>query len=218
MRISILVNRKSWIIPYARKLAGLLLRNHKVIIVFDHNRVTRGDMLVILSYEKLVPKNILRKNEHNLVVHESALPKGKGWSPLTWQILEGKNDIPITLFEATERADSGDIYFRDRMMFVGHELIDELRNKQGEKTISLILKFMRNYGRLKPRRQKGPQSFYRRRKPGDSELDINKPLINQFNLLRVVDNVRYPGFFKYRGRKYILRIYKDKAGETNEKS
>jgi methionyl-tRNA formyltransferase len=30
-------------------------------------------------------------------VHESALPQGQGWSPMTWQILEGASPIPVTL-------------------------------------------------------------------------------------------------------------------------
>lgn len=87
----------------------------------------KGDILVLLGCEKIIKDAILKKNRHNLVVHESALPEGKGWSPLTWQILEGKNEIPITLFEAVQNVDAGQIYLQRKMIFKGWELVDDLR-------------------------------------------------------------------------------------------
>jgi methionyl-tRNA formyltransferase len=62
---------------------------------------------------------------------------------------------------------------------------------------------------LKGEKQEGESTFYRRRKPEDSELDINKTINEQFNLLRIVDNKRYPAFFIKNGVKYILNIRKD---------
>jgi methionyl-tRNA formyltransferase len=143
-------------------------------------------------------------------VHESDLPKGRGWAPLFWQILEGRNKIPIVLFEATEKMDSGDIYIKDFIKFEGHELHDEIRKKQAEKTIELCLKFLNKYGKLKPKKQKGSPTFYRKRTPADSELNINETIKNQFNLLRIVNNDQFPAFFYYKGHKYILKIYKEK--------
>ena len=49
---------------------------------------------------KIIEKEFLSKHKHNIAVHESSLPKGRGWAPLFWQILEGKNTMPIVLFEA----------------------------------------------------------------------------------------------------------------------
>jgi methionyl-tRNA formyltransferase len=44
----------------------------------------------------------------------------------------------------------------------------------------------------------------------DSKLNMNKTIKNQFNLLRIVDNERYPAYFIYNNKKYILKIYEDK--------
>jgi hypothetical protein len=54
--------------------------------------------------------------------------------------------------------------------------------------------------------QTGEPSFYKKRTPGDSRLDPQKSLAEQFNLLRVVDNDRYPAFFEWNGRRYNLKI------------
>ncbi len=44
------------------------------------------------------------------------------------------------------------------------------------------------------RPQQGEASYYRRRRAADSQLDPHCSLAEQFNLLRVVDNQRYPAF------------------------
>ena len=56
-------------------------------------------------------------------------------------------------------------------------------------------------------------TFYRKRTPSDSCLDINKSINEQFNLLRVVDNERYPAFFKKNNIKYVVKIYKEKKND-----
>ena len=91
------------------------------------DEVSEGELCFLLSCGQIVKKEVLLQNRDNIVAHASALPKGKGWSPLTWQILSGVSEIPVTLFEAAESIDSSLIYMQDVLSFSGHELIDELR-------------------------------------------------------------------------------------------
>jgi methionyl-tRNA formyltransferase len=46
------------------------------------------------------------------------------------------------------------------------------------------------------------------RNASDSEININKSIKSQFNLLRICDNEKYPAFFKYKNCKFILKIFK----------
>jgi methionyl-tRNA formyltransferase len=147
-------------------------------------------------------------NANNLVVHESNLPQGKGWSPVTWQILEGKSEIPVTLFEAQEDLDSGVIYGVEYILLEGHELINEIRAIQAAATFSLLDKFIENYPNNQGKAQVGQSSFYPKRGPKDSELAIDLSLKEQFNLLRVCDNERYPAYIVIDGVKYYLKIEK----------
>jgi len=207
MKITLIVdNPDSWIIPYVEKLKSILELKHAVRMVNKYPQIRKGDLAFFLSCEKIVKPEILRLHKHNLVVHESKLPKGRGWSPMTWQILAGKNKIPITLFEAAKTVDSGPIYLQDHLNFNGHELIDQIRQEQGEKTIELIVKFVNAYPNAGSRKQRGQPTYYPRRTLQDSQLDVNKTIKQQFNKLRVVDNRRYPAFFYHRGHKYILAI------------
>ena len=128
MLIQILVdNKDSWIIPYTVILKNKIIDNFnfEVKLIYDSDCVIKGDVLCLLSCEKIFKK--LDLNKYNLVVHESFLPKGKGWSPISWQILEGKNTIPVTLFEANKKVDSGVIYGQEVINFSGHELLTEIK-------------------------------------------------------------------------------------------
>jgi methionyl-tRNA formyltransferase len=202
-------NPNSWMVPYIHTLFHIFQTSDHVQLVFVTNPqdIPHGDLAFFLSCEQIISKELLRRNAHNLVIHASDLPKGRGWSPLTWQIIEGKNYIPITLFEAGEKVDSGDIYLQKVMEFQGHELLDELHQKLGAYTIALVLDFIAQYPNITKRAQQGTETYYSRRTPCDSELDPSCSLNELFPLLRTVDNERYPAFFYKNGKKYILKIY-----------
>jgi methionyl-tRNA formyltransferase len=214
--IAVLTSKQSWFVPYAEKLVDRIKSfDTYADMFFSHVGISgKFEVVFILSYFKKVPVNCLEKHKHNLVVHESNLPKGKGWAPLFWQILEGKNKVPIVLAEASEKIDGGRIYLKDYIYLEGHELHDEIRKKQADKTIKLCLNFLKSYETLQAHEQRGKSTHYRKRIPQDSELDINKSIKSQFNLLRIVNNDKFPAFFKYKGEKYILKIFKHK--EDNE--
>lgn len=210
--IIILIDKDSWIAPYVAVLRNKLVKmGHNVHIEENFPSGSNFDMCFMLSYSRIVSREILARNKHNLVVHESALPQGKGWSPMTWQILEGKNIVPITLFEAAESVDAGKIYMQREMVFAGNELVEDLRSCQGNTTVDMCLDFVGNYPKIlsQAKPQKGQESFYARRMPKDSRLDINRSIKEQFNLLRVVDNKKYPAWFEYLGKKYRLEIYEE---------
>lgn len=212
MKITILTDDlNSWAIPYVKELYNILQnKGHNVKLIYQHKDVGKGDILFLLSCTKLFKK--LNMNTHNIVVHSSDLPKGKGWSPITWQVLEGKKIIPCTLFEAVEKVDAGKIYLKDEIILENTDLLDEIKDKQGKKINEMIIKFIDNYDILIKNgiKQNGKETFYPRRNAKDSELDINKSIKEQFNLLRVCDNKRYPAFFVINNTKYILNIIKEK--------
>lgn len=210
MKIQILIdNPESWFNKYVDDLMVEIYElGHGAIVIDNCNNIMPGDILLILSCNEIVPDKILKLNKNNIVIHASRLPKGRGWSPLTWQILEGENIIDICLFEAVSKVDSGNIYLMRHINLNGTELIGEIRDILAKVINQMILDYIRNYP-YKGHKQRGIPSYYERRTSKDSELDIDKTIKEQFNLLRVVDNVRYPAYFKYNGHKYILLIRKE---------
>jgi len=206
MKITILTdNPNSWMLPYVDLLKSRLDQD-EVYHVYDSAKVMDGDILFMLSCERIVNSKILSRNKNNIVVHPSKLPKGRGWSPLAWQILEGSNNIPFSLFEATEGVDEGPVYIIDYLKLKGTELNEEIKDLQGKKVVEMCVRYRK--GKYEPIFQKGEASYYPKRTLNHSELDIDKSLREQFNLLRVVDNEKYPAYFYINEVKYTIKVSK----------
>ena len=211
IRISFVSDKNSWINNFIPKyISNINKTHHSINWLFNVDNLKDGDLCFFIGFHEIVNVKNLRKHKRNFVVHESDLPLGKGWSPLTWQIIENRSEIKISLIDVVEKVDSGNIIFQDVMTFEGHELIEELRAIQAKHTFILIDKVLghENPFKIKGRKQKGKETFYRRRFPADSQLDVGKSIKSQFNLLRTVDDKRYPAYFHLNNRKYKIKIEK----------
>lgn len=207
--VTVCVDTPGWFDTYAARLRDCAIAGgDDVLLVRRAADVRPGAIAFYLSCMKLTPPQVLARNKLNVVVHASALPQGRGFSPVVWQILEGRNEIPITMIEAAAEADSGNVLMTGKMVLEGHELNCEIRAKLGEAILTMCMRLL---GAAVPPigvPQQGETSWYGRRSPADSRLDPAKSLQEQFELLRVSDNDRYPAFFDYRGQRYFLRIAK----------
>ena len=208
VKVLFLLDRKNdWIKKYLKKFNFCFYKKYNFYIDYKLDIKNKYELVFILNYTKILKIKNLTKSL-NLVVHSSKLPKDKGFAPMQNQILRGNNTIHFTLFEATEKVDSGDVFFRSKVKVKGHELNEELRKIQALKTLELINRFLKKYPNVKKSKQKGMSSFNNRRKKVDSRIDINKSIKQQFNLLRICDNDKYPAYFKYKKKIFIIKIFK----------
>jgi methionyl-tRNA formyltransferase len=214
LRVTVLVDDpQAWIVPWAAALVDRLRLEHHAVLVHAADLIPPGDICFFLGCLRNVRSEFLPRNAVNVVVHESALPAGRGFSPVAWQVLEGCNRIPVCLVQADTEPDAGPIFLRDDIVLCGTELLPEIRHKQGEKTLELCLRFLAAWPDLTPHAQTGDPGWYRRRRREDDRLDPALPLATQFDHLRIVDNDHYPAWFECRGRRYILKIYPTESDE-----
>lgn len=199
----------NWIEPHIRQ-SGKFFDNPKYTFKTSHNpdEVFNQDIVFILGYTKILKPEFLAKNQLNLVVHESDLPLGKGFSPVQWQILDGKNEITVCLIEASDPVDSGDLLFKSSFNLTGYELYDEIRMQQATATLQAITDFLGVYPGLTRTKQTGKDSFYPRRSSQDAELDVDKSVREQFNLLRIGNNEEWPSHFYIDGHKYVVKVFR----------
>lgn len=206
-RVSVVIDNPSWILPWGERLVSQLRRmGDDAALVTTHAEIAEGAVAFYLGCLNITPAEVLARNRRNLIVHASDLPKGRGFSPLTYQIIEGLNRIPVCLLEAAEPVDSGPVVYREWIDYGGYELIGELREKLGDMTVELCRRFMGEVVPPDGRHQQGEVTTYRRRRPADSALDPNRTITEQFNILRTVDNDRYPAYFDLHGHRYFIKI------------
>lgn len=212
-KVAFLFDKKNdWIYSFFKSYK-FQLDSYVVSFLLDADKVNNFDIVFLLGYTKILPREFLQRNELTLVVHESNLPEGKGFAPIQWQILQGFSDITISLIEAAEKVDSGKIFLKSKIIFDGTELYEDIREKQAKATYDIIHNFLKSFPNITPISQEGKESFYPKRTAADGELDVSKTLEDNFNLLRIGNNDAWPSFFYLRGKKYILKIFNSETDE-----
>lgn len=182
---------------------------HRIDLSDNVDALPGGDILFLISCSKIIGRAIRDTYRHVLVIHASDLPEGRGWSPLVWQLLEGRKDIAVTLLAAEDPVDSGAIWAKRWLHFEGHELIDEINAALFNTELELMDLAVAEADTICPKLQdEVGASWYSRRKPEDSRLDPHRTLAEQFNMLRVADSERYPAFFELHGHRYEIILRK----------
>lgn len=215
--VSVVIDNDEWMLPHCERLARLLAEDgDDAVLCRSYEAVRSGAVAFYLSCHRVTPSQVLARNRRNLVVHASDLPEGRGWSPLTWQVLEGRNRVPVCLLEAAREVDAGPVIYKEHLELAGHELIDEMRAALAECTVALCRRFLAEPAPPQGTPQRGAPSYWPRRHPRDSALDPHKTLAEQFELLRVADDERYPAHFQWRGCRYRVRIDKIPPGTAED--
>jgi len=211
MKISILCTNQ--LHPVVKRLnewvRSMSAKNHSISLVFDKAKLEGGDILFLVSCAQMIDLSYREKYNSALVLHASDLPNRRGWSPHIWSILDGENEITVSLLEASEPVDTGRIWLKTSFLLEGHELLDEINEKLFDAEIFLMTNAVERANTIKPTPQFGFAGDYmKKRTPKDSEIDPEKSIVEQFDLLRTVDFDCYPAFFYHRGYKYKIKIEK----------
>lgn len=180
----------------------------EINIVQNEQDLSGGEFLFLISCHQLVRREIRNKYRFALVIHASDLPKGRGWSPMTWAVLEGADKITVTLLNAEDKIDSGSIWQKRHFELDGTELVDELNEKLFQTELELMDWALSNCDNETPVPQLGEATLWPRRSPADSEIDPYKSLDESFDKIRIADPDRFPAFFTLRGVTYLIRLEK----------
>lgn len=203
----LLDRQNNWI---KKKLKSYLInfpKNYNYKITEDAKKLN-NKIVFVISYTKILKNTFLKRNKEVFIIHPSKLPKDKGFAPVQNQVLRNKNLIHIAIIRASNTVDSGPVGMRSKFLLIGHELSEEIREKQALATFNIIKKFLKKYPNIQYKKQRGFSTFNKKRSFTDNRLNINKSIKSQFNLLRIVNNKLYPASFEYKKNTYLLKIVK----------
>jgi methionyl-tRNA formyltransferase len=183
---------------------------HDVELVQKKSQIRGGEILFLISCCEVINSTYRNKYSATLVLHASDLPRGKGWSPHIWELLHGANHLTLSLLEAADKVDSGKIWKKIQIPVLKHMLWDEINHLLFAAEIELINYAVSSFncGAATEQDSQDVGTCYQKRSPKDSELDVNKTIADQFNLIRVCDPNRFPAYFDYLGCRYKLILEK----------
>lgn len=183
---------------------------HQVTVVRKKADLPGGDVLFLLSCTEIVSARDRAAYRACLVLHASRLPQGRGWSPHIWQILQGAEQIYVSLLEAADPVDTGSVWHQTSFHVPKHALWDEINDRLFEAEFELVDFAIRNLDAPKPQPQDPAETptYFERRSPECSRIDPQHSIASQFDLIRVCDPSRFPAFFELHGCRYKLTVEK----------
>lgn len=109
--------------------------------VFETLKNINPDLIVVVAYGKLLPKNILDLPKYGCInVHASLLPKYRGASPIQWAIVCGEKKTGVSTMLLDEGMDTGDILFTDETEISDTENAEQLWDRLKEMGGKLLVK------------------------------------------------------------------------------
>lgn len=183
---------------------------HQIALVRRKSELSSGDILFLVSCSEIIQAVDRLAYKATLVLHASDLPRGRGWSPHIWEIVNGAEQITVSLLEAEDKVDSGRIWKKITFPILKNALWDEINERLFSTEIELIDFAVEAFEWIEPQEQAKEiePTYYRRRTPGDNRIDPCLSIADQFNQIRVCDPQRFPAFFELHGQRYKLILEK----------
>lgn len=183
---------------------------HQIDLVRSKSDLSHGNLLFLISCSEIVSEADRQPYSKTLVIHASDLPNGRGWSPHIWEIIGGATTLTVTLLEAANKVDSGDIWKKIKINVSKDALWDEINQAVFDAELILMDFAVENFNAIQPQTQSTviQPTYHPKRSPIDSKVDAKKSIEEQFDLIRVCDPDRFPAYFELHGKKYTIRLEK----------
>lgn len=144
------------------------------------------DLVIVVGWYWLINSKILDSVPYGFIgVHNSLLPKYRGFSPLVWQIINGEDRVGFSVFSLTAGMDTGEIWFQDSIAITKDESVASILGRLETRIVSgieiLYPKILQGLAQPEPQDDVAV-SYCSNRLPCDGLIDWNLPAqkINDF--------------------------------------
>lgn len=121
------------------------------------------DLIVVVAYGKILPKEILTSARFGCVnVHGSLLPKYRGAAPIQWAVLNGEEETGVTIMQMDQGIDTGDILLVKKTKIGENENSEQLFNRLSNLGSEALIEALQliERGKLQPTKQPENNSSY----------------------------------------------------------
>jgi methionyl-tRNA formyltransferase len=126
----------------------------------------RADVLVVVAYGLLLPRDILCVSRHGCVnIHASLLPRWRGAAPIQRAILAGDDETGVSIMLMDEGLDTGPLLLQRRLAIDAAETAGELEARLAQAGAEALLEALTGWpgGALTPQVQTAQGATYARK-------------------------------------------------------
>ena len=156
-----------------------------------------------------------------LNIHPTRLPKYRGPASGAYILINGDSISGSTVHLMDKKADAGAIIIQNSVELTPFDTLRSMQSKVYRAEPSLIVEALEKleHGQnLEIQNEDEASSYPKIRKPADSIIDPNQPLLKLINEIRACDAEDFPAYFIYHGQKINIKLWRDEKGTDHEDS
>lgn len=191
----------------SHSIPHLVTKNVKEKKYYDFISGLTPSLIIVMGWRTLIPKETVEIPPLGCVgVHESLLPKYRGFAPVNWAVINGETKTGVSLFFLSDGMDNGDIIGQKSVPILTSDTAADLYKKTALASIELLREFLPllKIGQASRKKQNEKQATYTcARIPDDGQINWRDSTKAIYNLIRAL-SYPYPGAFTYLNREKLI--------------
>lgn len=163
-------------------------QNFKEEEIIDEIRKIQPDLIVVVAYGKILPKEVIDIPKYGIInVHSSLLPKYRGAAPINAALINGDKKSGVSIMYVEEKLDAGAVILQEETEITEEDTFLTLHDRLKSMGALLLLKAIKLIENNKVEAKKQDEklvSFVKPFKKEDCRINWNKTSREIFNLVR----------------------------------
>ncbi|MCI7223258.1 methionyl-tRNA formyltransferase [Fusobacterium sp.] len=168
-------------------------QNFKGKEIIDEIRKIQPDLIVVVAYGKILPKEVIDIPKYGIInVHSSLLPKYRGAAPINAALINGDKKSGVSIMYVEEELDAGAVILQEETEITEEDTFLTLHDRLKNIGAVLLLKAIKLIENNKVEAKKQDEklvSFVKPFKKEDCRVNWNKTSREIFNLVRGMNPV-----------------------------
>ena len=192
-----------------------LIKNLDSVSLIKFIKKQNFDIIIAAGFPHLFNKEYLNLSTYGIInLHAGRLPKYRGGSPLSWQIINNEKEIGLSVIKTDSKIDHGPVICKTRFKNLNTHNIFQIQKKANKLFLNLTLKAIKIISKnTKLKKQPFSKSYFKQRKDENSLIDFNKSALKIYNFVRALSYPYKGAFLVYRNKKF--RITKCKMSKRS---
>ena len=188
--------------------------NFKDSALIEEIRNMKADLIVVVAYGKILPKEVIDIPKYGIInLHSSLLPRFRGAAPINAAIINGDDKSGVSIMYVEEELDAGAVILQEETEITDEDTFLSLHDRLKDIGADLLLKAIELIERKEVKAQKQDENlvtFVKPFKKEDCKIDWTKTSREIFNFIRGMNPV--PTAFSNLNET-IIKIYETKIND-----
>lgn len=166
------------------------------------------NLIAVMGWRTIIPTEVLAVPKFGAVaLHDSLLPRYRGFAPINWAIINGERETGVSLFYLDEGVDSGPVIAQQRIPIGPDDTGADVYEKVTGASVALMGEHIPSLARARQpakAQEAADATFTCSRTPEDGRIDWSAPTRAVYDLIRAL-SFPYPGAFTtLEGRRLVV--------------